>query len=170
MVSTSTLCGLFPPTPKDSGYAGSYAGFSTAGNTPEFWFRGIQPSFPIFSYPYPDEMNGCYDYSSFDGCAVLCRRLLETLLVEAFVANNCRAEIEVGGRFLMLDDLINKIKVHPNFALSRTSKTSLDPIKQVGDVAAHRRTYIAQKQDIDDIKTGLRHLVAELLVLAKIRA
>ena len=44
----------------------------------------------------------------------------------------------------------------------------MDEVKQIGDTAAHDRTYITQQGDIDDLKTKYRKLISELLVLAGI--
>jgi hypothetical protein len=41
-------------------------------------------------------------------------------------------------------------------------------IKDIGDTAAHDRTYITQQTDIDDLKSKYRRLIKELLVLSKI--
>jgi hypothetical protein len=46
----------------------------------------------------------------------------------------------------------------------------MDLVKEVGDTAAHDRTYITQMQDIDDIKLKLRPLLTDLISLSKIKS
>jgi hypothetical protein len=45
----------------------------------------------------------------------------------------------------------------------------MNEIKQLGDIAAHDRTYITPNVDIDDLKSKYRRMIAELLKLAGVR-
>ena len=116
------------------------------------------------------QINGCYDNEWYDGSAVLSRRLVESLIIECYLAHGLRAKIEVAGNFKMLDALISIVKNETGFKIARNSGSTMSLIKEVGDTAAHDRTYITQKQDIDDIKLKLRPLISDLLSIAKIRA
>ncbi len=115
-----------------------------------------------------DEINGCYDYQFYDGSAVLLRRLLEMLIIEAFVHAGDANHIKNGNQFMGLDILITRISGYGNFHLSRNATRTMLDIKELGDNAAHGRTYLTQKVDIDDIKAAARRLIDELLILAGI--
>src|SRR5687768_3640064 len=41
-----------------------------------------------------NQVNGCYERGWFDACAVMIRRLLETLIIEAFEANGLADKIK----------------------------------------------------------------------------
>ena len=68
----------------------------------------------------------------------------------------------------MLDPIIAHIKGDTTVALSRAAPKTMDEVKQLGDTAAHDRTYITQQVDIDDVKARYRKLIVELLALASI--
>ncbi len=117
------------------------------------------------------QINGAYDYAWYDCCAVLTRRLMESLIIEVFVSKNMVADIkDKNGFFLPLESLISKIRNHTQIHLGRNTHISMDKIKKLGDTAAHDRTYITQPQDINDLKTDIRKTINELLVLANIQA
>jgi len=115
------------------------------------------------------QINGCYDYGLFDGCAVLCRRLSESFLIEVYVSKGRHHEIQQNGVFLPLERLIAHIAADRTVALGRGTTKTLDDVKRVGDTAAHDRTYITQQVDIDDIKARYRKLISELLVASGLK-
>ena len=83
------------------------------------------------------QINGSYDHGMHDCCAVMCRRLGETLIIEVYELQGRANEItDANGNFFML----NK--------------------------SAHNRRFNARQTDIDAIKTGLRTAAEELLHLA----
>jgi hypothetical protein len=54
------------------------------------------------------QMNGAYDAGWYDACAVMMRRLLETVIIEAFEKKGLDSKIKDGsGEFLMLTSLVN---------------------------------------------------------------
>jgi hypothetical protein len=115
------------------------------------------------------QINGSYDYNFYDSCAVLLRRLMESLIIETFIHKKITNEIKsADGKFLRLDDLIQKICLYPTIHLGRSTPGIMKAIKQLGDTAAHDRTYITQRQDIDDIKQDARKVIQELLTLSGI--
>ncbi len=116
------------------------------------------------------QINGAYDYAWYDCCAVLIRRLMESLIIEVFIYKHKTADIKDSqGFFLFLDSLISKIRNHTQINLGRNTYSCMEKIKKVGDTAAHDRTYITQQQDIDDLKSDIRKTINELLVLANIQ-
>src|SRR5258706_10534985 len=44
-----------------------------------------------------NQINGCYEYGWFDACAVMIRRLLETLIIEVFEYHKIEAKIKKNG-------------------------------------------------------------------------
>lgn len=115
------------------------------------------------------QINGAYDYGFYDACAVLCRRLMESLLIELYISAKRHHEVQANGAFFMLDRLIAHVKQDKALSLSRNSPKTMDQVKQLGDTAAHDRTYITQKQDVDDLKAQYRRLISELLALSAIK-
>lgn len=115
------------------------------------------------------QINGSYDAGYFDASAVMLRRLMESLLIDIYIAQGRQADIKVGGAFMQLNGLINYVLNDPLVDKSRGFGRGMNLIKDIGDTAAHDRVYITPKQDIDDNKTALRRVINELLVLAGIR-
>lgn len=115
------------------------------------------------------QINGCYDSGFYDACAVLCRRLLETLIIEIYVASRRHHEIQSNNVFLPLERLINFIRADGSIPLGRNTPKTMEDVKQLGDVGAHDRRYITVQQDIDDLKARYRRAINELLSLSKIR-
>lgn len=112
------------------------------------------------------QINGSYDYGFYDACATLLRRFMESLIIEVFIHNNITDEVRVDRKFVELGSLIKKICEQEDIHLGRGSNKIMLAVKILGDTAAHDRTYITQKQDIDDIKQGARRLIQELLTLS----
>jgi hypothetical protein len=110
------------------------------------------------------QLNASYDGSLYDCSAVMCRRLIETLMIEVFEMLGRAAEIKApDGHFLMLAALAEVAARDSGLNLGRNSKHALKSLKELGDLAAHNRRFNARKGDIDDIKSGLRIVVEELL-------
>src|SRR5207248_6650404 len=89
-----------------------------------------------------NQINGCYERGWFDGCAVMMRRLVETLIIESFIKHSIESTIKnpVSGDFLMLKDLITKMLAEPQFQnLTRPTKQGLGKLKEIGDLSAHSR-------------------------------
>jgi hypothetical protein len=115
------------------------------------------------------QINGAYDCRFYDACAVLCRRMIESLLVECFHHAGKLAEIQKpDGNLEMLDAIVRKAKGGQHIRLPRGTPDLIDKIKEVGDTAAHDRYHITAKQDIDEFRTGFRKVISQLLGLAGI--
>lgn len=95
------------------------------------------------------QINGSYECGFYDACAVLCRRLMESLLIEVYISSKRPHEIQLNGTFFMLDRLISHIRGDRAVVLSRNSPKTMEDIKEVGDTAAHDRVYITLQRDID---------------------
>lgn len=113
------------------------------------------------------QLNASYLYSLFDCCAVMCRRLLETLIIETYEALNRADEIKNhDGHYLMFSGLAGYIEQDKNIHLGRNTIKGLKSFKRLGDLSAHNRRFNARKTDIDQIKSDLRISCEELLHLA----
>jgi hypothetical protein len=117
------------------------------------------------------QINGAYANGWYDACAVMMRRLIETLIIESFEKHGISAKIKgTSGDFLFLRDLITVTLNETSWNLSRnTKKQALPRLKDVGDLSAHSRRYVAQRKDIDKLVQDLRVVVQELLTVAEIK-
>jgi hypothetical protein len=116
------------------------------------------------------QINTTYEHACFDACAVMVRRLLESLIIETFEANGLTHEIKgLDDNFLYLSQLIAKVEAHTDWHLSRNAKNALKKFKNVGDVSAHNRRYVATRHDIQELIVDIRVVVQELLTIANLR-
>ena len=110
-----------------------------------------------------DQINHCYEYNCYDACAVLMRKLFETVLILAYENLQIANEIKDGtGNYHMLESITGNAKNNSTLNLSREPKKSLDKIRDVGNYSAHNIYYNATKKDIDDINTLYRLVMEEL--------
>jgi len=115
------------------------------------------------------QINGCYEYGFYDACAVMCRRLLESLIIEIYIYGGRHHEIQKDGVFFQLEQLISHVRADRRLTLSRNSPKTMTEIKRLGDAAAHDRVSITSKQDIDDVRARYRRLLQDLLSASGIR-
>lgn len=117
-----------------------------------------------------NQINGCYENGWYDGCAVLLRRLIETLVIEAFEKFSLAATVKnKNGDFLYLGDLIDAMLRETAWNLGRNAKQALPRLKDVGDKSAHSRRFVAQRGDIDPLLADIRVVVQELVYLAGLK-
>lgn len=129
---------------------------------PTEWFDGTRG----YLQNLVRQINGGYDVEFYDSCAVMMRRLMETLLIEVYDNHKKADEIKEDGNFIPLERLIGKATSEKPFHWNRASKKDMDAVKRVGDIAAHDRRYEVHETDISDLKQRYRRLIQELLVLA----
>lgn len=116
------------------------------------------------------QINGSYEDGWYDACAVMIRRLIETLIIEVFETYKIAPKIQnANGDFLYLRDLISITLVEPSWNLTRNTKVALPNLKDVGDLSAHSRRFNAHRADIEKITPHLRIVVQELVILAKLK-
>ncbi|MCB0541333.1 MAG: hypothetical protein KDE33_27745 [Bacteroidetes bacterium] len=117
-----------------------------------------------------NQINGCYERGWFDGCAVMIRRLVETLIIECFEFYNLEDQIKNdNGDFLFLKDLVDRALNEKTWNLGRNTKKALPKLKDIGDKSAHSRRYIAHRRDIDKIIDDLRTVTQEFVYLANLK-
>lgn len=117
-----------------------------------------------------NQVNGAYQNGWYDACAVMIRRLLETLIIECFEKANISDRIKnANGDFLYLRDLIDRCVNEASWNLGRDCKQALPRLKEIGDKSAHSRRFNAQRGDIDPLLKDIRLVIQELLYLAGLR-
>lgn len=130
---------------------------------PSQWFTGVRPSFEKLAH----QINGTFQYGFYDACATMCRRLMESLIIESYLHMRRAPEIRRDNAFFMLDALINKICNDPTITLGRNSPATMAEVKSIGDTAAHDRNYITEQLDLSDaFLLRYRRLIRELMGIA----
>lgn len=118
------------------------------------------------------QLNGCFKAAYYDAAAVMLRRLLETLIIEAYEYLNRESEIkDGGGNYRLLKDLVERAcgeKTYPGLNLGRDSKATLKDAKEIGNWSAHARRYLAVSNDLTKIQSGVRVAVQELIQIANL--
>jgi hypothetical protein len=114
-----------------------------------------------------DEINRCYAVSCYNGCAALMRRLIESLIIEAFETYGLEGNIKSpGGEYLELKALIGKAIAEPRLKLSRNTKNSLPNLKLLGDLSVHGRKHFTLAGDLEkwhsDARIALQELASHL--------
>ena len=116
------------------------------------------------------QINRTYTQTCYDACAVMLRRLLEILIIEAFEHHGLSSKIKnQAGDYLYLEDLINLLLAETKWSLGRNTKEGLRKLKRIGDQSAHSRRYNARREYIDAAIIDLRTVCEELLYLAGLR-
>ena len=99
-----------------------------------------------------DQINGTYENGWYDACAVMIRRFIETLIIEAYIAKGKEDEIKkTDGNFYSLKRLIDAACTGKHLNVSRDSKEILRKTKKLGDRSAHNRTFIAKRSYIESL-------------------
>lgn len=115
------------------------------------------------------QINGAYEHGWYDACAVMLRRLIETLIIETFEGNGIATKIQKNGDYLYLKDLISATLAEQTWNLGRNAKRSLPKLKDVGDQSAHSRRFNANRQDLEALIPDIRTVIQELIYLAKLK-
>jgi hypothetical protein len=132
---------------------------------PDEWVAGTR----VYLERLAHQINGSYEYGFYDACATMCRRLMESLIIEIYIHDGRHHEIQIDGVFLGLERLIAHVRADRNLTLGRNTPKTMTEVKQLGDTAAHDRVYIASKQDIDDLLARYRRMLQDLLAACGIR-
>lgn len=116
------------------------------------------------------QINGTYENGWYDSCAVMMRRLLETLIIEVFEYHRIDSRIKnSSGDFLYLSDLVSALLSEKTWNLGRNSRKALPILKDIGDQSAHSRRFIAHREDIDKLLFDFRTVAQELLFLSNLK-
>lgn len=115
------------------------------------------------------QMNGCYSAGWYDACAVMMRRLLESVIIEAFEARKIDSKIKDGnGDFFQLTALIKAALSESSWNLPRNMKKKLESLRDLGHTSAHNRYYLAKQPYIDELKSVYREAVEAFLHIANL--
>jgi hypothetical protein len=115
------------------------------------------------------QMNGCFRNGWRDACAVMMRRLLEIVIIEAFESGGIAARIKsIDGNYLRLSRLIDLTLSEPTFHLSRNTKTVLPRLRDAGHLSAHGRFFLTAPEDISKMQKEFRIVLEELLHHARL--
>lgn len=113
------------------------------------------------------QLNGSYDAGFYDCCAVMCRRLLETLVIEMYEHLGRSAELKgPDGQFRTFAGLLSHLESDTSVSIGRNGLKGLRDFKHLGDLSAHNRRFNARKNDIDRVRDGLRIAAEEILTLS----
>lgn len=113
------------------------------------------------------QINVSYDTQLYDCCAVMVRRLLETLIIEIYEAKNRAEDIKGSDNcFMMFSGLLSFLEKDKSINVGRQTMKGLSYFKAIADSSAHNRRFNASKKDIDDKISGVQLAVSELRQLA----
>jgi len=119
------------------------------------------------------QLNGCFAHAYYDGALVMLRRLLETLIIEAYDHLNRRSEIDdSGGNPYMFGKLVERAKgenTHKGLSIGRNTKSALEEVKKLGDRSAHDRRFNACPADLTKIQVHVRAGVQDLIGIASLK-
>ncbi len=119
------------------------------------------------------QLNGCFQHAYYDAASVMLRRLMETLVIEAYEHLNRQNEIKDGdGNYFMLKHLVDRANgktPHVGLNLGRDAKKNLEEVKALGDKSAHNRRFEAHAPDLVNIKDGVRTAAQELIQIANLK-
>ena len=121
-----------------------------------------------------DQINGTYENGWYDACAVMLRRLIETLIIEAYEGKKIDHKIkDNNGEFLSLDKLINEACKESALNLNRVTKRILSQIKELGNLSAHTRTFNANRSILERLSQdhffGIQALVQDFISKAGLK-
>jgi hypothetical protein len=119
------------------------------------------------------QLNGCFRAAYYDAALVMLRRLLETLIIEAYDHLNRRAEIDDGsGNPHMFGKLVERAKGennHKGLSIGRNTKNALEEVKKLGDRSAHDRRFNACAADLTKIQVDVRAGAQDLIQVASLK-
>jgi hypothetical protein len=119
------------------------------------------------------QLNGCFRAAYYDAASVMLRRLMETLIIEAYEYLKRENEIKDGdGNYFMLKHLVDRANGRPphvGLNLGRDAKKNLEDVKALGDKSAHNRRFVAHAPDLVNIQTGVRTAAQELIQIANLK-
>lgn len=114
-----------------------------------------------------EQINASYGSACYDCAAVMIRRLLETLIVDAFEHQGHINDIlNDQGNIHQLGALISILKSTTKFSISRQTKEAASHLKNIGDWSAHNRRHRAHRSDIEVAIQQMRLAASDLLHLA----
>jgi hypothetical protein len=111
------------------------------------------------------QINGCWQRKWFEACAVMIRRLVETLICHLYERRGWKAELldpKTKERY-GLRRMVDKICGDARFGLERRAADDLKRLVDLGDVSAHDFRITVKPGDLENLREALR-LTAERLL------
>lgn len=113
---------------------------------------------------FAKEASIAYDYSLFNCCFFMLRKILETLIIELFERHGLEGKIKnTNGGYYFLSDLITKLIAENKWHLTKVVREDIPKIKKLADSSVHSKRFSAKKTDIDNMKTEIRIILQELV-------
>ncbi len=109
-----------------------------------------------------EEANSCYAHRCFDACAAMLRRLIESLIIEAFEAKGLESKIKSDGEYLELKALIGRATAEAELRLGRNTRDALPKLKFFGDLSLHSRRNLIREHDLTRLHGDARCAIEEL--------
>lgn len=110
------------------------------------------------------EINGCYRNQWFDACAILCRRITESLIVRTFCAAGHEEQIfHAKNGWSSLGTLTGLTRSRKYIQVSPDTLAFLSQVKKLGNKAAHHPFDRVEKAEIDSLRASLSETIRELL-------
>ncbi|RZK45012.1 MAG: DUF4145 domain-containing protein [Hymenobacter sp.] len=111
-----------------------------------------------------NQINACYQYNVFDGCAMLMRRLLEMLIILTYRHLGREDEIKnAHGGYHKLSAMITHYTQNKVFVIAKKSQDVIDEFRELGNHSAHTVEYHARRVDIDRVRMDYRVCIEELM-------
>jgi len=110
-----------------------------------------------------EEANWCFAQNCPNACAAMLRRLVESLIIDAFEAHGIEASIkDASGEYLELKALIGKATAEPKLKLTRNTRAALPNLRFLGDLSVHARRNLVRNGDLKDVRNDARVAIEEL--------
>ena len=108
------------------------------------------------------EANRCYDEGLPNACAAMIRRLIESLIIEAFEGAGKADKIKQDGEYKELKALIGHAIAELN--LTKNTKNTLPNLKFFGDLSVHARRNLVHTSDLNRLFPDIRRSLEELAI------
>jgi hypothetical protein len=121
-----------------------------------------QPEYLLRLIP---QINGCWEKEYYEACAMLLRRLTETLLITLYHKRGWTDDLRDPKTkdFFTLKTIINKVCGDQRIGLETRVQDGLKALKELGDVAAHDFRIHIRKSDLEKLRTSIRFTTERLL-------
>ena len=121
---------------------------------------------PYYVRKVVTQINKSYEEKLYDCCAVMIRRLMETLLIELFEIKGCADSIKTAdGNYVPFAQILSEAKNSSHLGIAKASQSlkKLSEFKtNIADRSAHQRTFIASKSDISNNWEGLKRVILDI--------
>ncbi len=110
------------------------------------------------------EVNTTFDVGCYNACAILIRRIIETLLIDAFEHSGIVDEIKTPeGEFQQLGVIVARATNNKALGLGRNARNAIPQLKFFGDLGAHNRNALVRESDLQRLHNDTRIAIEELV-------